>query len=547
MSIQPLFAAFIPLAILAPCATAQLAAGVNDETIQEPFITVSAGTTVAISGDVAAVTTPGGFFVGDGVVRFYDRSPSGAWVLANFVVPPVTGTAEGFGTAVVVEGSSALVGEPGAFALGGPGTSPGEVHVVERVGTTWLVTASVAPPNSANGDRFGSAIAVDGDLMLVGATGGNAAAGAAHVFRRDALTGTWLHEAELTAGDDDPGDAFGNAVEWANGRAIVGAPQDDTGQPDTGAVYVFEETAPGVWSETAKLVTSTLDEDDLFGRAIAAEGDRLAIISPGLSGGGFAPGGAFVFERDSLTGSWSETAILRVPFGPNLGLFPQVSAIALDNDRIVIGHPSEVGSVHVFEPAAGGAWRPAVRLESDSMPARGFPSVPYAFGSALAIDGDRLLVSAPGSAPFGLLGASGAVFEFRIGTLYHNASTAQLPGPAAQKHFLRATDARAGDFYYFLGTASGTTPGTPDPVTGINIPINVDAYTLFLINSGGAGLVSPLGVLDANGEAQSAYVLPPGTGASFAGLELHHCYLIIDSTTLVGDEASNPVRVRVIL
>jgi hypothetical protein len=252
-----------------------------------------------------------------------------------------------------------------------------------------------------------------------------------------------------------------------------------------------------------------------------------------------------VYERSLPSGPWAQVDAVRVPTASDVGFGVVMNGVALEGPNLVVAHSSTIGAVHVFERRTNGTWRPSVRLETEFLAAGGpgtFGS--YRFGAALALDGGRLLVGSTEEEPFGLLGASGAAHEYVLGTLYQSKSRVFLPGPDSQPHHLRATDARAGDFYYVVGTASGTSPGTLDAPSGITVPINVDAYTLFLLNSGGVGLSNPIGLLDANGEAESAYLMPGGLPPSYAGLELHYCYLIIDSTTFLFDQVSNPVRVR---
>ncbi|MGE3173049.1 MAG: aryl-sulfate sulfotransferase [Planctomycetota bacterium] len=77
--------------------------------------------------------------------------------------------------------------------------------------------------------------------------------------------------------------------------------------------------------------------------------------------------------------------------------------------------------------------------------------------------------------------------------------------------------------YVLGGSASGSFPGTQ--VLGVTLPLNVDAY--LLTATGSALLPGSIGVLDGNGRASAAFVLPAGVGDPFAGTELHHAFLVL--------------------
>ena len=66
----------------------------------------------------------------------------------------------------------------------------GAAYVFEKDGDDWRQIARLAVPGAGPGDSLGSAVAIDGDLALVGATGADSGRGAVHVFRAD-RSGGW--------------------------------------------------------------------------------------------------------------------------------------------------------------------------------------------------------------------------------------------------------------------------------------------------------------------------------------------------------------------
>ena len=104
-----------------------------------------------------------------------------------------------------------------------------------------------------NDDFFGTAVAVDGNTALVGALQAydadfNLRPGAVYLFTRDS-EGAWSQRAKLTASDAMNGDGFGRSVALDGDTAVVGAYEDDEGESgegqvtNTGSVYVFTKSA----------------------------------------------------------------------------------------------------------------------------------------------------------------------------------------------------------------------------------------------------------------------------------------------------------------
>ena len=98
----------------------------------------------------------------------------------------------------------------------------------------------------------------------------------------------------------------------------------------------------------------------------------------------------------------------------------------------------------------------------------------------------------------------------------------------------------AGNFYFLLGSLSGTAPGLT--VDGVNIPLNVDPYFLFtLSDANGPILPGFSGTLDGLGKASASLILPPGAAAPIVGLSLQHAFAIVDTGTSKVSHASNAV------
>ena len=92
-------------------------------------------------------------------------------------------------------------------------------------------------------------------------------------------------QAYLKASNTGPGDLFSTAIAFDGDTLVVGAPFEDsnvTGNPadntasGSGAVYVFTKSA-GVWSQQAYLKASNAQIGDDFGGSVALSSDTLVV------------------------------------------------------------------------------------------------------------------------------------------------------------------------------------------------------------------------------------------------------------------------------
>ena len=106
----------------------------------------------------------------------------------------------------------------------------------------WDEEAKLTRSGAATSDLFGSDVALDGDVAVVGALwvdhSGLTDPGAAYVFNRSGTT--WSEEDELIASDATDYDMFGVAVALDGSTAVVGAElHDHGGLTNSGAAYVY--------------------------------------------------------------------------------------------------------------------------------------------------------------------------------------------------------------------------------------------------------------------------------------------------------------------
>lgn len=112
-----------------------------------------------------------------------------------------------------------------------------------------------------------------------------------------------------------------------------------------------------------------------------------------------------------------------------------------------------------------------------------------------------------------------------------------------QTFSLHAGAQSSGKLFFLLGSTSGTAPGTP--VGLVDVPLNLDGYSLSTLVPNTPPLANSFGLLGVGGTASASFSLPNNFDPNLAGLVVHHAYLILEATgEVIG--ASNPVSVTLV-
>lgn len=90
----------------------------------------------------------------------------------------------------------------------------------------------------------------------------------------------------------------------------------------------------------------------------------------------------------------------------------------------------------------------------------------------------------------------------------------------------------AGDIYFLVGSASGTSPGFV--IDGLLIDLNYDSFTTYLITHPNAAPYSgTMGVLDGFGLGSASLSPAAGAAPSLAGATLHHAFVVMEPNGVV--------------
>jgi hypothetical protein len=400
---------------------------------------------------------------------------------------------DGFGTALAVSGNLAVVGasKENSAACGVDGNAlnesslgSGAAYVYARQDGIWVQQAYLKASNTGDYDGFGSAVAISGETIVIGAmledsaSGGidgnqadntATAAGAAYVFVKE--NGAWIQQAYLKAAEPHEWDLFGAAVAISGDTIVIGANREDSAATGVngnaadqsasraGAAYVFTRSS-GTWSQQAYLKASDTAANAEFGSAVGIAGDAVVVGAPLAAGNA---GAAYFFHRSGST--WSPQARVSASnaaagarFGYAVSISGNSAAIGARGEASaatgVGGNQAdssapEAGAVYVFSNN-GSAWSQEAYLKASNTGSGD------CFGDALALDGDRLVVGAWGedSAASGVNGNGADNNAEGAGAAY---LFSRIAGVWLQEAYLKASNSEAGDWFGGAVAISGDT------------------------------------------------------------------------------------------
>ncbi|MEM6860903.1 MAG: hypothetical protein AAF627_09140 [Myxococcota bacterium] len=345
------------------------------------------GAALALDGDTLVVGVPLHGSIGltfnspaYGTAVVYRRMAAGDWQEVQTLQASTGAYFAGFGGALALEGNTLVVGAQGDVEEGYR-DGPGVAYVFRRwtKAEAWEETAQLRPFNGERGDRFGAALALEGDSLVVSSPGEDSAAtgingggwdddarqsGAAYVFHRE-TTGEWRATHFIKASNTDPGDRFGTSLALDSGLLVVGATGEssagvgvDGAQRNeqargSGAVYVFERRAHRDWEQVAYIKASNTDADDGFGASVHLQDELMAVGAPGeaslgrgvndLQGddSGVQAGAVYLFSRVD-GGTWFQQAYLKASNSAGFDQFGR--SVALEGDHLLVGAVGEDGS-----------------------------------------------------------------------------------------------------------------------------------------------------------------------------------------------------------
>ena len=204
-----------------------------------------------------------------------------------------------------------------------------------------------------------------------------------------------IKQQKILANDKQANDLFGNSVSISGDYAIVGAPYEDAGGSDAGAAYIFKrDTNTGSWSQQAKIQANDKKANDQFGDSVSIAGDYAIVGAYQEDTGGSDAGAAYIFKRDTTTDSWPQQAKILATdkaasdnFGISVSISGDYAIVGALNEDAGMSNISNAGAAYIFK-RSGTTWSQQVKILANDK------QVGDKFGVRVSLSGDYAIVGA---------------------------------------------------------------------------------------------------------------------------------------------------------
>ena len=307
------------------------------------------GARIALQGNQMLISAP---FGSDGEGRVYSfaySEDSDTWEERGQLQAPGLSDETMFGTDIAIENNVSLVGAPGYF--GGTGAGTGAVFVYELAGDTWQLASLLSPYESTGAIQFGGSIAFDGNAALIGAF--SAAQGQGRIFSYTFNRETFEWTAASKISSAETGRAyFGRTVDFSGDIAVGVASGADRG---AGAAWVFERPDDN-WTSAGRITGEVLGMDAVTGDEVSCstEGEASGFDCESVDLVSFLPLAHMGAERGIVTNDvWGWT-------DPETG--QEIVLVGMSNQTAFVdvtdpGMPTYLGRLPMPETATASTWR----------------------------------------------------------------------------------------------------------------------------------------------------------------------------------------------
>ena len=332
------------------------------------------GRAVALTRTELFVGQPVNWY-GPGAVYVYRQDGAGQWRERARLHASDSARIDDFGRALAVDGNTLIVGAPRKR------NGSGVAYVFERANANapWRQTSIIAPPNSGDHREFASALALNGNELLIGSP---VADGTGVVYRFARAQGSWQLQQTIQPERAVNLVGFGRTLSRSGDWLLIGAPAADSAK---GKVFAARRDARGNWS-TPALIELPQQQRGRLGMSVVIDGDRGFVGAPGALR-------VFVLQRNAQDGSWKSTDALMTTDSARGSDFGY--AIARVADEVWVGAPNlndGNGRVYRFTANKDGTWQPPVSLDADSADGTHWP---FQFGYSIAAADKHAVVSMP--------------------------------------------------------------------------------------------------------------------------------------------------------
>jgi hypothetical protein len=311
-----------------------------------------------------------------------------------------------FGQALAVDDDRAIVGAP-QYTVNGV-ARVGAIYFYKEENGTWIQESLFLNESGEENDQLGFKVDISGDWAIVG--GGNRAnySGEAVIFHR--TENGWEKFQHLLPNTDES-QRFGRAVAIDGEYAIVGAFRDDTRGEDAGAAFLYHwDSTSESWELEKRLLPAILQHEEIgelsgeFGYAVDIQVDTdnpggeqdvvYAVVGEWKEDRYATKGGAVsIYKKED--GEWSREQKLYGKYGTiYLNNLQFGKRVAIDGDYLVVSsdqistpNSPHFSRIQIFEKDENDDWQEEAFFMG---------SMAYYYGNNVDISGNKVIVSCSG-------------------------------------------------------------------------------------------------------------------------------------------------------
>lgn len=368
----------------------------------------------------------------------------------------------------------------------------GAVYVFSRTDSEWTQEAYIKPSNTWAGQNFGHSLAISGDGNLL------AVSMPTEVLNLTGVQSTSSESSVCVPANQVPSSISSTSSSSSSSSSVSTSSTSSSSSAilanGSGAVYMYERSSEGQWTQRFYVKASNTDAGDAFGASVALsrDGSTLAVGATG--------------EDSEKTGVNPDQTnnVSYVYYSPRTGQANR--------------YEYNAGAVYVFRRTES-SWVQQVYLK----PGNVMPLQSFGASVSLSENGDRLAVGAPGDASRST-GVNGDAANYEMVNAAHDGSWAGITGYGAAYIFDFNGSSWAQAAYIKASNASA------DDNFGMNVSLSADGSALAVATSAEQSLAkgingnetersgSTVGAVyvyrqDAGNWAQTSYVKPSNTRA----------------------------------
>jgi len=235
----------------------------------------------------------------------------------------------------------------GAYGQSTAAIDAGKVYIYDWNGSSYTEVGQLTASDASDGDFFGTSVSVYEDRLVVGASHESTAGyrkGKVYIY--DWNGSQYIEVGTLTASDAINDDRFGKAVSVYENRLVVGAYFRDTPDQNAGKVYIYDWNGSS-YTEVSQLTASDGESFDYFGSSVSVYEDRLSVGAPTNDTVGSNAGKVYIYDWNGS--QYVEVGTLTASDAINDDRFG--SAVSVYENRLVVGAPRQgtAGKVYIYD------------------------------------------------------------------------------------------------------------------------------------------------------------------------------------------------------